>query len=86
MINYLDRIKALLEINQQRFLLYSDHTGEPLTLHRKVTTCARVQGASGEKVPSPVPAVIPETDEEKREYEEAIRRREYREIRRREHF
>ena len=36
--------------------------------------------------PTPVPAVIPETDEEKREYEEAIRRREYREIRRREHF
>ena len=26
------------------------------------------------------------TEEEKREYEEAIRRREYREIRRREHF
>jgi acyl-CoA hydrolase len=36
--------------------------------------------------PTPVPAVIPETEEEKREYEEAIRRREYREIRRREHF
>ena len=36
--------------------------------------------------PTPVPEVIPETEEEKREFEEAVRRREYREIRRREHF
>jgi acyl-CoA hydrolase len=32
--------------------------------------------ASGNRVP--VPAVIPETEEEKRRYEEAARRREYR--------
>lgn len=36
--------------------------------------------------PVPVPPVIPETEEEKREYEEAVKRRKYRELRRTEHF
>jgi len=36
--------------------------------------------------PVPVPPVIPETEEEKREYAEAKKRREYRDLRRREHF
>lgn len=36
--------------------------------------------------PVPVPPVIPETEEEKREFQEAQKRREYRDLRRREHF
>ncbi len=37
-------------------------------------------------IPVPVPPILPETEEEKREYAEAIKRKEYRDIRRREHF
>ena len=36
--------------------------------------------------PVPVPPVIPETEEEKKEYAEALKRREYRDLRRRENF
>lgn len=36
--------------------------------------------------PTCVPPVLPETEEEKREYAEAVKRREYRELRRRENF
>lgn len=36
--------------------------------------------------PAPVPPVIPETEEEKREFAEAQKRREYRDLRRRENF
>ena len=36
--------------------------------------------------PVPVPPVIPETEEEEKEYAEALKRREYRDLRRRENF
>jgi len=36
--------------------------------------------------PVPVPPVIPETEEEKREFDEAKKRREYRDLRRKENF
>lgn len=36
--------------------------------------------------PTAVPPLLTETDEEKKEYEEALKRREYRELRRRENF
>ena len=34
-------------------------SGEPLARHKKVAICARVQGASGENFPLPVPPVMP---------------------------
>ena len=35
-------------------------SGQPAALHRKVTTCARVQGLSGLNVVALVPAVMPQ--------------------------
>lgn len=40
----------------------------------------------GEGKPTAVPPLLTETEEEKKEYQEALKRREYRELRRRENF
>ena len=54
---------------------------------REINTAHLILVAMDEdEKPTPVPPVIPETETEKREYEEAKKRREYRELRKRENF
>ena len=52
-----------------------------VAVNRRVTNAQRDDGR-----PTAVPPLLTETEEEKKEYEEALKRREYRELRRRENF